>query len=275
MPEELTSGLIKRSIQRFTDYASDLMAADMNTFGDRLNMFTDFCLNDEVFRSFHAQITRVPNCDFDEWYAEREASRVAASTGRGSLLFPTGIEQRLSILYQLLFGIQTGKVPFLEFTMHYFVLGTGRYDAYILAFNETVTAPLVRELGYRLEELGESLPDDRSAVVLPSVIQIIHQATNVIQQNASGHGISQSASLTANPEIAALLDDLRAAIVKADLPPAEAIEAQEVVAAIAVESFSQRPKIGVLKALLRSLPSTESILAIAYTIIEIAGKLFG
>ena len=275
MPEELTSGLIKRSIQRFTDYASDLMAADMNTFGDRLNMFTDFCLNDEVFRSFHAQITRVPNCDFDEWYAEREASRVAASTGRGSLLFPTGIEQRLSILYQLLFGIQTGKVPFLEFTMHYFVLGTGRYDAYILAFNETVTAPLVRELGYRLEELGESLPDDRSAVVLPSVIQIIHQATNVIQQNASGHGISQSASLTANPEIAALLDDLRAAIVKADLPPAEAIEAQEVVAAIAVESFSQRPKIGVLKALLRSLPSTESILAIANTIIEIAGKLFG
>ncbi|MBL9113737.1 MAG: hypothetical protein JNJ83_01935 [Verrucomicrobiaceae bacterium] len=274
MSATFTSGAIKRSIRKFTDYAGDLLKSDYNTFEDRLNVFIQFCSSDEVFSRIHEQLISVPNADFDSWFAERQAT-VGSFAGSGKLIFPAQPEERLSIMYQLLYGVYAGSVPFQSFTLHFFALGSSRYDDYIYAFNESVTQPLVRELAYRLDELDEQLPAEKTTEVSPSVIQIIHHATNVIQQHASGENIQQSATISLSPDLAGLFAQLRSAVASAGLPPAEAREAEEIVESAASEASQQRPRSSVLRALFRSLPASDAILSITSSIIEIISNTMG
>src|SRR5437899_2550289 len=64
----------------------------------------------------------------------------------------------------------------------------------------------------RLRDMEESLPTDKTAPVAASAIQVIHHATNVIQQTASGTGIIQHASLGIDPRLAELLFELRSTV---------------------------------------------------------------
>ena len=55
--KNFTVGKIRRSLQRFKDFAGDLSRADMNTFDDRLSLLMDYCKNDEVFQIIDKQLT--------------------------------------------------------------------------------------------------------------------------------------------------------------------------------------------------------------------------
>jgi len=270
MSQELTSGKVRRSIQRFSDYASDLLKSDMNTFDDRIRMFFDFCSSDEVFSRIHRQLLSVPAADFNQWFSEREAT-VGGMSGSGQLIFPTDPEMRMSLMYQLLLGIRDGRVNLNGFVIHFFAIGSSRIDDYIYALNEGITQPLVRELAYRLEELQEQLPADRTATVSSAVVQIIHQATNVIQQHASGEHIIQNAGITVNPELANLFEQLRHAV--QELPTEQRTEAIEIVASAEEVAAAPKPRLAVIRALLKALPSTDAILSITSSIFSIIGQM--
>lgn len=271
MKNTLTVGQIERSIQRFGDYSNDLIQSDMNTFEDRLNLFFSFFEQNETFSRIHNQLTSMPSVNFRQWLEERMAT-INGWAGGADLSFPTDLEQRLSIMYQLLYAFRSQSVQWQDFAMQFFVISSSRYDDYIAAINETVTQPLVRELLYRLEDIKETLPNENAASVSPSIVQIIHQATNVIQQNASGSNISQSASQTINPDLDILMSQLRDAIESSSIDEVAKTDAKQLIAAVENEAKSARPRFPVIKALLSALPPVDSILSISTSILDIVSR---
>lgn len=265
-----TSGQIARSIQRFNDYANDLMRSDMNTFDDTLNVFINFCESDNVFSIIHSQLQSVPKVDFDSWYESRQNTG-GSMAGSSQLSFPTDPEVRMALMYELLRRIRDGRIQLLDFVITFFALGTNNITAYIRAMNEAITRPLIRELSYRLQDISDQLPEDQGVFVSPANIQIIHQATNVIQQTASGSNISQTATQNINPEIDKLFTKLENTIISFEKDKAKLEEYVEIIASAREFAAKEKPRVGAIKALFAGLPSAASVLSITASILKILG----
>lgn len=264
-----TSTQVRLSIRRFGDYASDLLRSDMNTFSDALNVFVDFCEKDSVFSAFHAQLTSIPGVDFDEWYQGRLQTG-GSFAGSCDLSFPVDQEARMALMYELLRRINSNAIGFQDFVLRFFALGKGaKITHYVQALNDAISRPLVRELGYRLEALASELPQDGSAQVSPATIQIIHQATNVIQQSASGSNINQTATLTTNPEVDRLFDRLVEAVREAHPDPDEQREQLELVEAARIEATKPESKVSIVRTLLGGLAAAGSVSEITSLILDL------
>ncbi|MBL4830487.1 MAG: hypothetical protein JKY55_11470 [Aliivibrio sp.] len=257
----MKAGKIRRSIQRFEDHSSDLTSADMNSFEDRLNLLISYCKSDTFFQQIDKQLIENKSVDFDTWYK---------SNSRGKVKFPTNIDERLSIMYELLCRINSQEISYLSFCCEFLVVGSSQIDAHIYALNEIVSEPLFRELGYRLEEIEEELPSDNSDEVTSSIFQIIHHADNVIQQNIIGDGNNQNASITnTNNELNKLFSDLKAEIRTLEISQEEIQENIESIVACEDLAQQETPKKGVIKRLLSTLPSLGSVASIASAIIAV------
>jgi len=257
----MKAGKIRRSIQRFEDYSRDLTSSDMNSFEDRLNLLVSYFKSDGFFQQIDEQLIQNKAVDFDSWYE---------SNSRGKLSFPTNLDDRLSIMYQLLCRINNKDISYLSFCCEYLVVGTNQIDAHIYALNEVVSEPLFRELGYRLEDIEDELPSDNSDEVTSSIFQIIHHAENVIQQNIIGDGNNQNASITnTNNDLDKLFSDLKAEINSLDIPQEEIQENIESVTACEDLAKQEKPKKGAVKRLLSTLPALGSIASIASAILTV------
>lgn len=265
-----TAGQFRRSVQRFGDYANDLLRADMNTFDDALNVFLEFCERDEVFSSVHAQLKSVPGADFESWYQERLATG-GSMAGSGQLRFPTDPEVRMALMYELLRRLRDDRISFHTFVINFFAIGSTKIDAYIRAFNDAITRPLVRELSYRLDDATEQLPKDSTASLPLTTIQIIHRATNVIQQSAVGSNISQTATNQISQELETLFAKLESTLRSLADSEARAREYTEVVASARENALSPTPKISVVKALLAALPPVDAVASIVASILGMLG----
>jgi len=206
--KELSVGKIRRSLKRFEDFAIDLARSDMNTFNDRLRLLVDYFKSDPVLSIIHSQLLSMPGVDFDSWH-QGVLSTVGGMVGSGELSFPTDIEKRMALMYQLLNKINSGEIDLIDFAHNFFATGDNRIDSIIYAFNEAVVEPLTRELSYRIEELEEEMPENNREVYPLTNIQIIHNAENVVQQSASGNNIQQNARIESNSELKRLFDELR------------------------------------------------------------------
>jgi len=129
--------------------------------------------------------------------------------GSGELSFPTNLEKRMALMYQLLNKVDGEAIDLIDFSHHFFATGDNRIDSIIFAFNDAVVEPLARELSYRIEELEEEMPDNNREAYPLANIQIIHNAENVIQQSASGNNIQQNASIESNNNLKQLFNELR------------------------------------------------------------------
>lgn len=252
-----TSGKVQRSIQKFSDYASDLIKSDANTFNDTLSIFMHFCESDPIFKGIHNQLISV-DVNFDKWLKDRLDS-VSSMAGSGDLSFPTDADHRMVIMYELLRRIQSNSIARDPFLMSFFAIRSNRITDYINAFNEAVSCRLTRELNYRLQDIADSLPQDRAIEVPASMIQVIHHANNVVLQNAIGDGNKQIAKQDIS-DLENLFGQLRNAAVEAE--PEKREEIEETVM-LAKETASQTPiKTKVLKILLATLSPTASVLSI-------------
>lgn len=264
-----TGKQVQLSIRRFTDYAGDLLRSDMNTFDDALTVFTEFCETDTVFGSFHAQLQSVSGVDFDQWYEDRRATG-GSFAGSCQLTFPTDQEQRMALMYELLRRIHDGRIPFQDFVLRFFALSKhAKITDYVRALNEAISRPLIRELRYRLEEMSAGLPSDGTSQVPPASIQIIHKATNVIQQSAVGSNIEQNAEIEVNPEIDRLFDQLVEAVRGVETDPAVLEEQLEIVETARTEAKQPSPKRGVIRTLLTGLTAGGAVSEITSLILDL------
>jgi hypothetical protein len=265
----LTSGQIQRSIQKFSDYGEDLLRSDYNTFDDRLKVFIKFCETDPVFSQIHRQILSVKRLNFDEWL-EQGTKSVGSMVGSGQLDLPTDEEQRIATIYELLLRVNNGKVDVLGFIRNFFAISSTSITAHIEAFNDAITAQLIRELGYRLQEVADNLPVNKRESVPMASIQIIHHATNVIQQNAIGSSNTQSANQSVTNEIERLFGDLKCAAIS-EPEGMKTKEIEEIVETALIAAKATEPKTTLIKRLLGMLPPTAAVLSITASILKIFG----
>ena len=50
-----------------------------------------------------------------------------------------------------------GILNFADLVHKFFAIGSTRYDDYIYALNEAITAPMIRDLGYKLEDTASGI----------------------------------------------------------------------------------------------------------------------
>jgi hypothetical protein len=167
-----TVGQVQSAIRRFTDYSHDLMRADMNTFGDRIQNLAHFCEHDSVFGAIHQQLVNNPAVNFDEWL-RKSLSSGTGWAGSCKLIFPINADDRLSLLYQFFLKAADPEFNVIGMLPHWFVVGSNRIDAYISAFIDAVLAPLFRELGYKFDEVEMRLPTERTTHITPDILRIL------------------------------------------------------------------------------------------------------
>ncbi|MEZ8398924.1 hypothetical protein AB6C85_12795 [Vibrio splendidus] len=263
----MKAGKARQSIRRFHDYSSDLRYSDMNNFEDRLALLLEFIRTDELFTEIHNQLINNPNVDFDSWYKERKATE-KGMRGSGSLIFPTITDDRLSLMYQALQKIGNKEMDVLNFSISFCASSSSRINTFVSFFNENVTEPLMREIGYKLEDIELELPmDDRQEVTAP-MIQIVHHAENVINQNITGNNNNQAASITVeNSELDKMFFELRQAISELELNSDEKQGHLETIQACEGLVKAEKPMLTAAKTLLFSLvPLGANVAAIATAI---------
>jgi hypothetical protein len=177
---QLNAGQIRRAIRTFRDYSGDLLNADSSSFADRLRMLIRFCESDAVFSTLHTQLINHPTADLNRWLSERGNPRDARLSG---LVFPTDVEERISLQYQLLVA-GANEPEYLIGRLHlWFYINHGRVSDYIGRFAQTILTPMFREIGYRLEDIEVQLPADRTTEVSLASLQIIHVETAHLNMN--------------------------------------------------------------------------------------------
>ena len=261
-----TSGEVQRSIQRFQEFASDLIRSDLDTFGDRLAVFMHFCESDAFFSEIDKQMRGLVQSHFESWLSERMQT-VGGMAGSGDLTFPVDLDARVAMQFEVLRRINSGLIPFLDFTFQFFSVGSG-ISEHVRALNEAVTKPMARELKHRLEAVLEQLPEDKRTEVRPTVFQVFHNVGSVVQQHASGSHINQT-NITVTSELSEAFSSLRTAVAACEHDPkilrgyAETIDVAENLAS------EREPKIHVIKTLLRTLPAIGAVASLIDTILKI------
>ena len=210
---QFTASQVRRSIVRFKDYGNDLARSNSGTLQDRLNLFLDFCEKDEVFSQISSQLKLIgKDINYEEWW------KSITDIDNGSLIFPTDEDQRIFIMFALLADVQSDdSVNSAMGISHRFNLSySTNVDQLIMSFHNTITTPLVRELGYKFGDMLDNLPEDNKARVLPATFQIFHAQT-VISQNAQGDNITQTANIENDSELENLFENLKK-LIKKEIP---------------------------------------------------------
>lgn len=255
---------IKRSIQRFNDYARDLINSDLNTFDDRLNQLVTFCKTDKVLSNIHRQFMNNSNVDFQEWYQDK-ISDMGSVVGSACFELPTKLEQKLALQYQILVKVNDGEPSLIGFTDKFFATSS-KINSYVHAFIKAIVQPLTREMNYKLEEILDELPDNNSQNVNSRRIHIVENYGQYIQQEVHGINNVVKANISENKtEINDLIEELKEELENIEKATQENLE---LVKGIEKEIKSESPNKTVITALLNSLPHAGSIASIVSAIMR-------
>lgn len=178
---------IERSFRRFRDHSEDLLNSDYNSFSNNLNIFIDFCENDEIMRIISAQLKTNENVDINHWYSDFQNTG-GSFIGSKKYLLPTNEEDRISLLYQLLLKMHSGEIDFQRFCIDAY--GKTNFDEMVWAFNDVISRPLIRDLGYRLDEIIETTNSDLEVPI--GKLVIIKTGDRSVNTIAIGENIKQT-----------------------------------------------------------------------------------
>lgn len=140
---------IERSFRRFSDYSDDLLNLDSKTFPNNLNIFIDFCENDEIMHIISAQLKSNKNVDIGKWYSDFQKTG-GSFIGTKKYVLPTKEEDRISLLYQFLLKIHSNEINFHGFCIDAY--GKTNFNEMVLAFNDAISRPLIRAMNQLLQE---------------------------------------------------------------------------------------------------------------------------
>jgi hypothetical protein len=261
-----TAGQIHASIRRFTDFSQDLLAADMQTFDDRITLLTDFAKTDPVFLTIHEQLVTRKSANFADWFKSQGDNHGIRLRG---FSFPTDLDDRVAIQYQfLVYAAEQGR-SFIKSLLGWFYSKSASVDVYIQKFCNAVLQPLFRELGYRLQEIEGNLPADKALLVESGFLQIIHNQGSIIQQFATGDGNSQTASVAnQNADVGNLLKELRTLADKSNLDAESAQSSKDIIETVERELSQPKPKRTIVETLLKALPFATAAMGLIAAIIK-------
>lgn len=263
----VNAGQFKKSAKKFTDYAGRLSGSGPNDFYQSLSMFLRFLEEDKSLYVIHEQLLNMPRVDFNSWYVQRMYSG-GSHSGSKELTFPPKEEERMAVMYELLRRIDSKKIDLLNFCSAFFVTPSSSFDSKIRVFNHVISERFVRDLTYRIDDISDDLPPDPNALVPPSMIQIINNANNVVQQLANGDNIAQNAKIESDSKIEKLFEELIDSLKSNIQDEKDLVNSLEVVDAAKSNLLSISPKVSVIKSLLGTLPHVGNVLTIASAIVS-------
>ena len=122
---EIKAGRIRRSIDRFSGLASDLLQADRGTFNDRIEMLVEYCRTDETISRIHQQLMERQVQDIKQW----------AETARTTheLRFPKDMEDRLALQYQILVAIESDQIDVLKLSYAVFRSLANNFNVHLVS----------------------------------------------------------------------------------------------------------------------------------------------
>ncbi len=120
-----------------------------------------------------------PKVDGNKWLKEHGNSRL------DGFRFPVDADERLALQYQLVIAGAENPEGLIHRAVMWFHRPHGNVSTYVRAFAEAIMRPLFRELGYRLDDVEESLPETKTDAVSASALQVIHIKTEsvIMQKN--------------------------------------------------------------------------------------------
>jgi len=257
---------IKRSFRRFRDYSKDLLNSNSKTFSNNLNIFIGFCENDEIMRIVSAQLKSNKNVDINRWYSDLQKTGGLVIGSKDVL--PTNEEDRISLLYQLLSKIDSDEISFLGFC----IVAYGKtniktnVNEMALAFNDTFSRPLIRDLGYRLDEIIKTTNSDVS-VPLEKLI-IIKTGDKSVNTIAIGENIKQTV-INQSSELDELVNKLAYEILNSsEIPKEEKGDLMIDVDTIKKQLAKKNPKKDRILPFLRDLATVSTLASTVQAIIK-------
>lgn len=254
---------IKRSFRRFRDYSGDLLNSDSKTFSNNLNIFIEFCENDEIMRIISAQLKLDGNVDINRWYSDFQKSG-GSVIGSKKYVLPTNEEDRISILYQLLLKMHSNEIDFQRFCIDAY--GKTNFNEMVWAFNDAISRPLIRDLGYRLDEIIETTNSD---VGVPSEkLVIINTGDRSVNTIAIGENIKQIV-ISQSSELDELINKLSDEILNSsEIPEEEKGDLMIDVDTIKKQLAKKNPKKDRILPILRDLATFSTLTSTVQTIIK-------
>ena len=252
---------IKHSFRRFRDYSEDLLNSNSKTFSNNLNIFIIFCENDEIMRIISAQLKSNKNVDINRWYSDFQKTG-GGITGSKKYVLATNEEDRISLLYQLLLKIHSDEIGFRRFCIDAY--GKTNINEMVWAFNDAISRPLIRDLGYRLDEIiGTTNSDLRVPIGKLVIINTGDRSVNTI---AIGENIKQTV-ITQSSELDELVNKLADEILNSSEIPEEEKEDRMIdVDTIKKQLAKKNPKKDRILPILRDLATVSTL---AFTVQKI------
>lgn len=149
MPANFDKKRVELSFKKFSNYADDVLSSNSHTFGTRFNILLDHCENDMVMSIISSQL-KSTDVHFSEWW-EKIMSTGGSFIGSKHFDLPVDEKERDSLLYQFCLKVNNREIDFKMFCINFF--GTTRYDEMVWDFNDAIVSPMVRSIGYKLEEI--------------------------------------------------------------------------------------------------------------------------
>jgi len=182
---------IRLSFQKFTDYANDILKSDRVTFGTRLEIFIDHCKNDPVMKVIWSQIMSI-DADALKWWDETSQTG-GSMNGSTPFLLPVDEDKRDALLFRICIAINDNKIDFVKFCMAFF--GETNYNAMVARYNEAVFRPMLRSLGYKIDELIKSI------IILDKDSTVPVEQLNIFQSITYVNGIFMAKGDVVNKNI--------------------------------------------------------------------------
>lgn len=152
MPEGFDRKQIELSFKKFNGFANDVLSSNYHIFNSRFNIFIYHCENDPVMSVICNQLKSV-DIGFDEWWIK------CKRTGGSSVFdLPLDETKRDALLYQLCIKVSKVEIDYFDFSRSFF--GASTKSLSISAFNEAIVKPMVRSIGYKLEEIEYDIETD-------------------------------------------------------------------------------------------------------------------
>jgi polyhydroxyalkanoate synthesis regulator phasin len=259
---------IKRSFRRFRDYSEDLLDSNSKTFSNNLNIFINFCENDEIMRIVSAQLKSNKNVNINRWYSDFQKTG-GALIGSKEYVLPTNEEDRISLLYLLLLKIHSDEISFQRFCMDAY--GKTNFNEMIGAFNDAISRPLIRDLGYRLDEIIETTNSDLEVPI--GKLVIIQTGDRSINTIALGENIKQTV-ISQNSELDELVNKLCNEILNSgEIPEEEKEDLMIDVDTIKKQLAKKTPQKDRILPILRDLATFSTLASTAQKIITYVSML--
>lgn len=175
---------VQLSIQKFQDYADDVLRSDRVTFGNRLSIFLNHCENDRVMNVIKAQLMAI-NIDAMKWWTET-GQFMGVHMGGKDFSLPIDEEKRDSLLFKICIAIYNNEIDFITFCSTLFA---ERYvDALVMRFNEAIFRPMIRSLNYKLNDIRDSIVAVERDSIIPTQNLIVYQSITYVGGDIKAKG---------------------------------------------------------------------------------------